>query len=144
RLGAGGMGHPPVCRIAGVTVLDEMQLREFGPVEHILLPKTVIPSHLAHLGTSALHGLKNQKIARGVFAYEVQREQRMAQVIKHAKKENDVECLPDLTHVVYGEIAKFDIGIAHFRGKARLAKVIGILIYAEHARCTAALHFEGI
>ena len=87
RLGGGGVRRPPVGRVAGVAVLDEVQLRIAGPVELRLLEEVVVLGDRLDLGRAALHALEDQQVARDVLVDQVERQQRMAQVVEHAEEQ---------------------------------------------------------
>jgi hypothetical protein len=50
--------------------------------------------HVHHVARSALHRLEDQHVAGDMLVDEVEREQRVAQVVEHAHEDHDVERSP--------------------------------------------------
>ena len=75
---------------------------------------------------------------------EVEREQRVAQVIKHAHEEHDVEALAQRADVVDRELAELDVEPADLGGKARLRQVVVVEVDAEHPLGPAPLHLDRV
>src|SRR5438477_2851903 len=109
RFDAGAIGYPPVGGIVRITMFDEVQLRKSGTVEQLGGPEIVIPLHRLDGFAAALHRLKHEYIARDVLMNEIEREQRVAQVIEHTHEDHEIEPFAERTNLVNREIAKFDI-----------------------------------
>src|SRR5437868_1327860 len=75
---------------------------------------------------------------------QVECEQRMAQMVQHSKKQNDIELLAELLHVVNGEFAKFDFAAERFRGKFCLGQISVVEIDRHHAVGAASFHFDAV
>src|SRR3954449_11638345 len=75
---------------------------------------------------------------------QVQRQQRMAKVIKNAHKDNDVERLPELWDIVDVHSCKLDIEFVDLGGKSRLRQVVLIRVDTEDAARPSALHLHRI
>ena len=56
----GAIWNPPIDRITGITLLDEIQLRETRPLEHVRFPKFVIVLDLLNRFASPLERLKHE------------------------------------------------------------------------------------
>src|SRR5437763_13332837 len=95
RLDTRAIWNPPVCWIACVAMLNETHFRKLIPLENPLLPKWIITRQTVCLLASPLHGLKNKQIARDVLVNQIEGQQRMSQVVKHAHEKHDVELLPE-------------------------------------------------
>src|SRR5437870_6021657 len=57
------IGYPPVRRIVGIFLLDEVHRRKIGIVKNVFRPKRIVVSPLAHSFRSSNHGLKQQLAA---------------------------------------------------------------------------------
>src|SRR5438477_7190921 len=77
-------------------------------------------------------------------AKQVERQERVPEVIEHAHKQHHVEALSQLRDAIDGESAKFDIRAANFGGEAGLCEIALVGIDANHAAGAAALHLEAI
>src|SRR5947209_8415146 len=75
---------------------------------------------------------------------EVERKQRMAQVVQHAKKKNDIELLTELLHVVNGEFAKFDFAAERLGGESRLGQISVVEINRDYAVGAAPFHLDAV
>src|SRR4051812_1928587 len=91
RFAARVIWHPPVRRIAGVAVLDEMQLRISRLIEVVAAPKVIVSRYVINLIGATLHRLKNQNVASHMLADKIERQQRVPQVIQHTHEKHDVE-----------------------------------------------------
>ncbi len=74
-------------------MFDEEQLRIVGPVEDLPLPEIVITLEACNGIRPALHALEEHLVADNVLVEEVERQQRMAQVIENAHEDDQVEPL---------------------------------------------------
>src|SRR4051812_33970522 len=141
---AGLVRDPPVGGIAGVTAFDEVQLGIAGVVEDLRLGERVVVFESRPCRASPQHALEDQHVARHVFVDEIERQQRMPEVIEDAHEEHDVETLlqaPDLEH---RQLSKVDVDLADLGGEPRLCQVALVAVDSHHARGAAALHFNGI
>src|SRR5438874_1574813 len=86
RFHAGAIWNPPVGRIAAVTFFDQIHLWKTWPFEHVRFRKFIIVLEQLNRFASTLEGLKNEEIGRDVLVNQVEREQRMAQMIKNPEK----------------------------------------------------------
>jgi hypothetical protein len=68
----------------------------------------------------------------------------MAQVIKHAHEEHEIEFLSQLGDVINRELAKLDIDFERFRNKTRLPQITFIEINAENAVCATPFHLDAV
>ena len=93
---------------------------------------------------AALHRLEDQQVVRDVLVDQVEREQRMAQVVEHAHEEHDVEPLAERADVVDGQLAELDVEPVDLGGEARLRQIVLVGVDAEHARGAAALHLHRV
>ena len=73
RLAAGAVRHPPVGRVGGVVVLDEVQLRIFRAIERLGLPERIVLLELADLAGTSLHRLEHQRVLTDVFVNQIER-----------------------------------------------------------------------
>jgi hypothetical protein len=78
-----------------------------------------------------------------VVVDQVQRQQRMAQVVEHAHEHHEVEALAQLADVVDRQLAKLDVLALHLGGEAGLLQVAVVEVDAEHAIGAAPLHLDG-
>ena len=79
-----------------------------------------------------------------MFVDQIEGEERMAEMIEHAHKNDEIEFLVEGTDFPDGEAAKIDVGREHIGGKARLREVVFIGIDAENSISAAAFHLDGI
>src|SRR5690606_17925260 len=87
---------------------------------------------------------EDQQIAHHVLADEVQRQQRVAQVIEDAHEQHDVEPLAQARNVVDRKAAQLDVHATHLRSETRLREAILVEIDGDHASRAATLHFDGV
>ena len=106
-------------------------------------------------GTSAtalpplLHRLEQQHVVRDVLADQVEREQRVAQVVEHAHEDHEVEALAQRRDVVDRQVAELDApslaGPAQRLGRQpRLRQIALVAVDAEHPRRAAPLHLDRV
>src|SRR5436305_1913631 len=93
RLDARAVRNPPVGRILGVLFLDEIHQRIAVALEHRVIPERIVVGDAGHVVAAALHALENHHVANDGLVQDVEREQRMAEVIEHAHENDDVELL---------------------------------------------------
>ena len=108
---AGAVGHPPVRRVARVLLLDEVQPRERRVVEDVAPRRTGSRARRSiALGRPAQHRLEHEQVADHVLVQQIEREQRMPQVIEDAHEQHEVEPLAERGHVVDRQLPELDVG----------------------------------
>ena len=75
---------------------------------------------------------------------QVERQQRMAQVVEHAHEQHEVELLAERADVVDREVAEFDVEAVDLGGEARLRQIVLVEVDAEHALGAAPLHLHRV
>ena len=75
---------------------------------------------------------------------QVERQQRMAQVIEHAHEEHEVEPLAERADVVDRQLAELDVEPVDLGGEAGLREIVLVEIDAEHALGAAPLHLDRV
>ncbi len=78
-----------------VALLDEMQARKAWPLEHVELGERVVRRQRLDLRAAALHRLEHQEIARDVLVDQIERQQRVPQMVEHAHEQHDVEAFAE-------------------------------------------------
>src|SRR4051812_20947981 len=68
----------------------------------------------------------------------------MSQVIKHAKKEHEVEPLAERSDVIDGQVPELDVETIHVGDEAGLSQILLLGIETEHSRGSAAFHLHRI
>src|SRR5689334_18229260 len=100
RLDRRPVRNPPVRLVLRVAVLDEMHSREKRLLENFGVGDWVILLQRLYFTASTQHRLEDEEIARDVLADEVERQERMAEVVEDAHEQHDVEARADLRDVV--------------------------------------------
>src|SRR3954447_7047739 len=100
RLDAGAIGNPPVGPVVRVLVLDKMQDGVARALKLIRAPEVIVLLQRQMGGASPLHGLEDQDSAGHMLVDEIERKERMAQVVENAEEQNDVELFPQCANVV--------------------------------------------
>ena len=121
-----------------------MQLGIARPVEVVALEEVVVGGHRLDLVRAALHRLEEQEVPGDVLVDEVEREQRVAQVVEHPEEEHEVEALVEGGDVVDRELAELDVHAAHLGGEARLGEIAVVEIHGDHPVGAAPLHLDGV
>ena len=85
RLDRGAVGDPPVRRVVGQAILDKCHLRPAGLFHHRASADVEVGGHVGHLLARKAKGLEDQQPA-DLLRDEVERQQRVAQVIKTPRK----------------------------------------------------------
>src|SRR5581483_5089615 len=142
-LGRGPVRNPPVRRVAGVAVLDEIHLRKVGIAEDLLVPEVIIRIRRPGIFRSATHGLENQRFPHLLDDF-IQREERITQVIENSHEEDVVELPREGVDFVDRALFKLDWESERLRCESRLVQITIVHIDAEHAFCPALLHLDGI
>ena len=75
---------------------------------------------------------------------QVERQQRVAQVVEHAHEEHEVEALAQRADVVDGQLAELDVEPGDLGGEAGLGQVVVVEVDAEHALGAAPLHLDRV
>src|SRR5438045_7593046 len=75
---------------------------------------------------------------------QIQREQRMPQMIKDPEKQNDIELLAKLVHVIDREFSKFDVQRERVGCEMCLRQIPLAEINAKHAISSAPFHLNAI
>ncbi len=143
-LSAGPVRNPPVRRVGRVAVLDEVEHRIAGLLEVRRLAEVVIRRRTADVRRAPQHGLKHERLTDSVFVQDVEREQRMPQVVQDAHEEHQIESLLERGQVVDGHLAQIDVEPGNLRGQPGLREVPRVAVDAEHAVGAAPLHLERV
>src|SRR5215468_1858063 len=96
RFGAGPVGDPPIGGIVRVALLDEVHCGESGLIEYVRFEKRIVLLDCRHPRAAAEESLEDQQIPHHVLLKKIEREQRMAQVVEHAQKQNHIELFVQL------------------------------------------------
>ena len=80
---------------------------------------------------AAQHRLEHQHVADHVLVQDVEREQRMAQVIEHAHEQHQVEALAEGRQLVDRHLPELDVGVQHLRREPGLGEVARIGVDAS-------------
>src|SRR5690606_31323743 len=91
--GAGAIRYPPIGLVSSEVFFDAMHFWKTGLIEYFRFFKRIIAFEFVHFTAAALHRLEEHLLSRDVFADEIEREQWMAQVIKNAHENYEVEFL---------------------------------------------------
>src|SRR4051794_4655734 len=75
---------------------------------------------------------------------QIERQQRVAQVIEHAQEEHDIKFFVQKRDVVNRQTTKLDVEPVHLGCKAGLIQILVFAVDTEHARGTATLHLDRI
>src|SRR3989440_10071336 len=75
---------------------------------------------------------------------QIQREQRMPQMIKDPEKQNDIELLAKLVHVIDREFSKFDVQPERVGCEMCLRQISLVEINAKHAIGSAPFHLNAV
>jgi hypothetical protein len=80
-----------------------------------------------------------------MLADQIEREERMAQMVEHAHEDHEVELLADRGHIIDRQVGELDaLEPEHLARQPRLGKVALVAVDAEHARRAAPLHLDRI
>ena len=113
--------HPPIGVVAGIAALDEMQLWKARPVENGSFGERVVLFERLLARIAALHRLTDEQIFGDVFADQIERQQRMAQVVEHPEEQDDVKPLTERADIVHRQLCKFDVARRASRRRSSLA-----------------------
>src|SRR5437764_13160011 len=80
-----------------------------------------------------------------MLADEVEREQRVPQMVEDAHEDHEVEALAQRGDVVDIELGEFDVvEIEHFAREPRLGEIALVAVDTEHPAGAAALHLDRV
>jgi hypothetical protein len=127
-----------------VLALHEIHARVRGILELVRLPELVIAFERFHGRAPAQHRLEHEQVAHHAVVQDVQREQRMTQVVEDTHEQHDVEPFSERRQLVHRELVELDIEVHDVGGEPRLCKVARVGVDAHHARRAAALHLETV
>jgi hypothetical protein len=74
------------------------------PVENRFLPEGIIVGDRLYLIAAAVHGLEDKEISGDVLVDQIEREQRVAEVIEHAHKEHEIKLLTEHRNAAQREL----------------------------------------
>ena len=78
-------------------------------------------------------------------ADQVQRQQRVAQVVKHPHEDHEVEAFAQRGHVIDAHLAELDpVHVQHLGRQPRLRQIAGVAVDPENARGAPAAHLEAV
>lgn len=135
--GRTAIGDEPVGRIARIPVLNKMQLRVVRALEHFPFFKVAITSEILRFAGAPLHALEQHLVPGCIFTDEVERQERVPQVVEHAHEYDDVEFFGQLGDFIDAHLVKFDFSAGLFEGELRLGQVAWIGIDATKANFLA-------
>src|SRR6185437_9277984 len=129
-----------------ILALYEMQLWKAAFEENAFLGELIIVVEVEHELRSSLHRLEQQQVLGDVLADEVEREQRVAEVVKHPHEDHEVELFAERAHVIDVELSELDLSVVaeHLGREPRLREVAFVAVDAEHARGSAPPHLDRI
>src|SRR5436305_14594750 len=126
------VGDPPVGGISRILLFDKVHAGEIRVLENLLVPEMIVLTQFRAGERAANHGLEYQASSDLLYNL-IEREQRIAQVVKHSHKQDKIEFSGNRIHVVDGALGKFDIQSKNLGGKTRLLKITIIHIDAQNA-----------
>ena len=85
------IGHPPIRRVTGIIVLDEIKFGISNPLKYVPFFEWIVGLQRCNTRRTTQHGLDDHNIFGDEFADEIQSKERVAEVIQHTEKENDVK-----------------------------------------------------
>jgi spore maturation protein CgeB len=126
-------------------VLDEIHPRKSIVIEDVALGERIVRLKLSRIPATALHGLE-QEPPPDQGRHLLERVQRMAKVVEHTHKDDNVELLAanQAIDVVDVALHELDVQAELVAGKARLGQIARVVIDPQHAGCAAALHLERV
>jgi hypothetical protein len=127
-----------------IAMLDKVQLRICRAVEWGIRVEIVIAIHADNVSAAPLHTLEEQKIRCNVLVNQVEREERVPQMIEDTHKDDEIEPFSKARHVPHCHPTKFDINLFYLRRKSCLSEIVLIGVNTQHLGCTATLHFKRI
>src|SRR5690625_7579830 len=103
----------------GVFMLDEMELRPARMMELVLLLELVILMRRRDFIRAPLERLEDQQIARDMLVDQIERQQRVAKVVKHTHEQHDIEAFIQGCHIIDRELPERDLTARHLAGEGR-------------------------
>jgi hypothetical protein len=141
---AGRVRGPPVGRIIRIAMLDEVHLRVARIVEMLRLPEGVVLLDGKHVLRPALHRLEHEHVPGHVLVDEIERQERMPQVVENAHEKHHVEALAERSQVVDGELAELDVMARGLSREAGLGEIRIVEIDAQNPARPALLHLDRV
>ena len=127
RFRASPIRDPPVGGVARVLLFNEVQTWETGPVKDLRFREGIVVRDRFHLVATALQGLKHQQIFGDVLVDQIECQQRMAEMIEYPHEQDQIELLPQLSHIVHRELSELDINPDGLSRKTCLRQIGGIV-----------------
>ncbi len=123
-------------------MLDEVQPWVAGIIERTGVGERIVRGDVCHVPAAALHRLEDQQIARHVLVDQIERKQRMAQVIQHADEQHDIELLSQHADVIDRQSAELDVQPVDIGGEPSLCQIVFVEIDSQHTIGAAPLHLQ--
>src|SRR5512138_2163897 len=79
-----------------------------------------------------------------MLADQIERQERVAQMVKDPEEQHEVEALAERADVIDRELRELDIEARDLSREARLPEITLVVIDRQHARRAAPLHFQRI
>jgi hypothetical protein len=111
-------------------------------IEDLALLERIVVRGVEDAVRAAQHALEHQRVVHGVRVEEVEREERVAQVVEHAHEQHEVEALAEGGDVVHRELPELDVEAGDLAGEARLREVALVRVDPHDPGGAAALHLE--
>src|SRR5205085_1225088 len=125
--------------------LDEIHQRISIALEDRVIPERIVVRDAGHVAAAALHALKNHHVTHHRVVQDVEREQRVAEVIEHAHEDDHVELLAEFADIVDIHFAELDVVVADDAGgEAALFEIRLIAVDGYDARGAALLHLDRV
>src|SRR5579871_463856 len=141
---AGAVGNPPVRWIVAVPLLDEVQRRIARSRKDIGFAERIILFERLDIRAAAQQGLRHKEVPYHVLVQQIQRQQRMPEVVEDAQKQHQIKLLPERADLVHRHPAELNRRARNFRDESRLLQISFVGIDAKHARGAAPLHLDRI
>ncbi len=126
-------------------MLDKGHAGPVGILELGVLGKVVIGGGGGHAVRPARQRLEQHQLSRHVFADQIQRQQRVAQVVEHAHEDHQVEAFAQGGHVINAGLAELDpVHVQHLRRKAGLRQIAGVGVDPQDAGGPPPAHLEAV
>lgn len=142
--GAGAVWDPPIGAIVTVGAFNEVQLRKAGLVENRPFSESVVFPQPLDVAAAPLHGLEQQQVAHGVLPEEIERKQRVTQVVQHAHQQDDIEPLSEFGDVIDGQLSKLDVHRADLGREAGLREIAVTGVESDNLSRPAPLHLDRV
>ena len=116
----GPVGYEPVRRIGRIPFLHEKQFGISGILEHGPFGKRVIFFEVGYSPVTPLERLEEHHVGCDMFVDEIERQQRMPQMVKYAHEDHEVETLFKLGHVINRQLPELYVESSHDIAEAGL------------------------